>query len=208
MGRRAQQKRQAKQKTQVKRVVDLGASNKRFGGWPQEQVRSRHMKLATSLMQRGVDFQAMTNEHFPEAESLVRANILGSETFTINPEAGGMVATDKDGNIIGVAVVSAGVDKAQTMWLSLTHLVVVTSWRGQGVGTVMVNLIHQLVPTQYGTAYLTGACSEEGREFYHRAGFEVLDEDEPLFIPFGNRAAIVNSNRNYPYQFKKTLKIA
>jgi GNAT superfamily N-acetyltransferase len=82
--------------------------------------------------------------------------------------------------------------------LILTNLVVEPSWRGKGVGVVLLGVIPQLLQT----SLTFGTCAPDTAAFHQRAGFTVLDPGEPFPFPFSKQATIItNSNPTYTCWF-------
>lgn len=204
MGKSARLK---KQNHPTSRAVPAGLLPAR----PSLEVRARHIKLATSLVDLGVEFRPWQDEDTRAIVQLVRSHILGSEQSKLEDGSGVIVARDINQKVIGCAVLGLGVDDNSVLLMKLTSIVVVPEWRGKGLGTVMLGVIPQIVPDRPGTdlskspLIVYGSCSIEGQLFYQRAGFNVQEPGLPLQLPFGNGATMHNTNTEYPCWFWKVI---
>lgn len=205
MSKGARLKRMAQQKPKQSPV--LGS----LSAWAPKDVRARHLDLAQQLVHLGVEFRHAREDEKETVRSLVRSHIKGSEQTTFAEESGFLVALDTSQQIIGCTVVGLGVDDHKVLMMKLTSLVVVPEWRGKGLGTVLVGMLHQVIQNLPGVDLTTspliiyGSCSVEGKVFYRRAGFDVLEPGQPLMVPFGNMGIMHNQNVEYPCWFSKIV---
>lgn len=170
-------------------------------GWPAAKVAPRHRAYATQLADAGVTFDKMKTENRQAAEALVKERLIFDEPFRLTQEAGGILATHGEA-LIGVAVAEAA-QFGSRVTMRVTALAVTPEWEGRGLGTVLLGMMHQLVPGR--VQFLFGGCAPEAAQFYQRAGFDVLAPGEPMPFPFGSGAELASSNPHYPSMFFRSL---
>lgn len=120
---------------------------------------------------------------------------------------GVIVARDAQGLSIG-AMVLTGMQFSQRYLLHLRDVAVEESWRGQGVGALLVIMHRQVLPESVGTF---GGCSEDLAGFYSKNGLTVFRPGTPF--PFGaytgtSSLMAMNPNPDHPCWFISDISSA
>ena len=174
-------------------------------GWSRQKVNQEQIRLATPLVEQGVNFRS-----FPSAEApaevvaeFIASNIPGAAKTGI---LHGMAALDPSGEVIGA--VALGADRAtwpgdpdgQMLIVHVRYVAVAPQWRHQGIGTVMLCIMDQLSATENITRRtFVGGCAPAEARFYQRAGFDVLTPEALLPGEFLGREGGVHANGNADY---------
>lgn len=151
--------------------------------------KARHDRCATSATGRGVVFALMQRSDRAAVETLVRQRAANQHAYSMAPETGGVVARVDD-EVVGAMVCSGSRHRGKNppAAVLIQDLVVDTAWEGQGIGTVLLEMRHQLVD-RWGIAkpvLMFGGCEPSAANFYANAGFFVLPPGTPLPHPVGS----------------------
>ena len=166
--------------------------------WDQHKAQQRHLRYARELVAGGVTFRRIEPTDRIQVRTMVRAYVAGAHGFEFDEDAGGLVAVDGADVVIGALVVNAA-DFNSQIAVFVRFLVVEPTWRGRGVGVVMVGMIPQILGGQ--PSVTVGNCAARDARFYQRAGFSVLDSGQRLPFPLGNQALMSNTSTSQPCWF-------
>lgn len=141
-------------------------------------VLVRHFARATALMASGIEF---SSDYLPVLDK-VNALIAPAELNEVDPQ-GVIVALHPQEGVIGVCVVTAaqmGEDQSQ-MVVMIDRVAVAPAWRHQGVGSVLLLTVQQLLPSS--VDFAVGHCPPEVAPFFAQMGFTVLNPSVPIAFP-------------------------
>ena len=179
-------------------VQILAGSTFKAWPWSVAKSRARHEGYALQLVKDGVKFTGADDNHWRAIEHLVQEHIAGMSDWVKLPQSqsGALVALDEHNNLIGAMVVDvASTDTEINTFIH--HLVVEPSWRGRGVGVVLLGMVDQIiarhVPAEGRPVSYYGQCAPKDARFYQKAGYGVLQPQHQLIV-MGTRIQLPNDS--------------
>lgn len=168
--------------------------------WPPHRVEQFQLAQAQRATDAGITFRAAaTPAERTEVQNLVRAEVAGSADMEVGENDGVVVALAPDQRVVAGLVVT-GIKFPTRTLMHLRDVAVMPSWRGHGIGALLVLMREQL----YRVDSTVGGCSPELAGFYQRCGMTVLHPGEPFPIGVlagaGDQLAL-NPNLHHPCWF-------
>ncbi|MDI3195426.1 GNAT family N-acetyltransferase [Pseudarthrobacter sp. AL07] len=204
--------RERKQRQQEAKARTSSAANPSLTLVPSPTAQSRHVRLARQLTSTGFTFrQVKSASERAAAIFLIQNSIPESGSYQPGPKVALLVALDLTQAVAGVAACELTIwNGGSGLQLTVEHLAVDANRQGQGIGTVLLGMVDQLIPDNTKRAasklVVLGGCAVSARSFYQKAGFRVLPEHAKLPFPFGGGGGnVVNTNTQYPCWFAKTV---
>ncbi|WP_144795383.1 hypothetical protein [Kocuria palustris] len=168
-----------------------------------EEVKTRHLKTARELVQRGYTWQALdqTNtDHLDQLTDLIRSRVAVSADWTLEPKTGAVIALDSHSTVAAAAVVGAANFDGYEV-ASVIALATAPEHSGSGVGFLTLRMVEPyLAQSGHRPHMIYGGCEPRMSRFYASAGFNVLDPHAALSIP-GARAPVRPSSTRYTAWF-------
>lgn len=172
-------------------------------GWGCQKVNDTRIRAAQPLVDSGVTFSGYLAGD-PLSRRVATLNAANIEGPTHDDRLEGLAALDSDGDLIGAVSIGVEETPAGLLGFMIRYVAVDHSWRGRGVGTVLLCTMDQNIDHN-GPRVFYGGCSTDLARFYKRAGFDVLQPGVslPTHI-FGAAGEIVNPNEHHPCWFVRT----
>ena len=147
----------------------------------------RHIQRATRLQRLGIEFSHDHRSHLQEINDLVA----GRTRVDVEDVRGVAIALHPDEGVVGVCVATAS-QFGPKLGLFLDTIVVADKWRRQGLGSVLLLTIQQLLPAL--PSFVVGHCDPQVSAFFAQAGFTALHAGTPLPIPIGDEPLILQTD--------------
>jgi len=147
------------------------------------RVFRRHIASSTHLTASGVVFNdSPDNVGVAAINALFAAEKLRGNLRKHHDDHRGVVVAQHptEGVIGGAMVEAAAFGDRKVIWIS--SIAVLEKWRGQGLGTVLVNMAGSLAGE--GREFVAGHCEPNVAAFFTRTGFTVLKDGIGLLLPF------------------------
>lgn len=173
-------------------------------GWGAQKVKDRYLRHARAAVAAGVRFEPMDHPDRSPVQALLAAQVHGlGPGWRIGRDDGGLVARDASGNLVGALLASAATfQRPYPGYLvgTVRAVAVDPSWRGRGVGVVLVGMAAKAYEPLAPDFYM-GSCAPADARFYQKLGYTVLKPGEPYQFPFGNYSYFQVDNPDYPCFF-------
>lgn len=144
-------------------------------------VMRRHFERATALVAQGVTFRSGGDADLAVVNELVA--MTSGVPVHEDDERGVIIAEHPRDGIVGAMVLTAfAVDERNVMMLEA--IAVTPSWRGRGLGSVLLLTGQQLVPAP--VVFAGGHCDPSVGRFFNQLGFTTIQPGVPLIMPFSD----------------------
>ncbi|MCP3424706.1 hypothetical protein NBM05_01310 [Rothia sp. AR01] len=162
-------------------------------------VRLHFQRVHNSQTLKGIAWRVIQRHDVPAVEHLVRRQVRGADSWSLQPGTHGMAAYSRSGSLVAAVLATRGRSFAEHPNLFLT-VAAHPSWGGTGLELAGLILLERFLAQRGFTGgMLFGACSSLDAQHYQQAGYEISRPHEPLRLPGGK--IMVSPNPQAPCWF-------